>query len=601
MAIKRLSDGTINLIAAGEVVERPASVVKELVENSIDAGAKVIDVYLEEAGKNLISVSDNGFGMSRDDMLLAVERHTTSKLDEEDILNINSFGFRGEALPSIASVSRFSIVSKQAEKDEAFKLDLQQGSNKIHQTLHDQGTKIEAADLFYSVPARLKFLKSNQTELAACAEVVKKLALASPSIAFSVIHGDKVLLKLAPAADIKTRILDVLSQDFAKNSIEVTKSDDGPINVYGYISLPTYHRASSDEQFIFVNNRPVRDKLVSACIKAAYQDYIVQGRFPSLVLFIEVPLRMVDVNVHPAKSEVRFQDSAQVRSCIIKNIKNAIQSSAPATASSIVDKAFSYVAPANHFEAYNSRRQLFDDNYPYRSSPAKVSSTLQPEFLQPKSLQQEPAKVELEKASISMDASHHAQAELGMACAQLHNNYIVAQSQDGVVIVDQHAAHERIVYEELKKNLQKQPINSQQLLIPIALEFNIHKANCLTEHQEHLQQLGLKFKQVSDTKIIIEEVPTILAASDIKQLILDIADEISQDGQEFSLTRFREHVIETYACHHSIRSGQKLSIDEMNRLLRQMEVTPGSSQCCHGRPTYVKLSLVDMEKLFSRR
>jgi DNA mismatch repair protein MutL len=598
MAIIRLSESTINLIAAGEVIERPASVVKELVENSIDAGATKIEVYLEQAGKNLIAVVDNGAGMSPEDMAIAIERHTTSKLDESDILNIQSFGFRGEALPSIFSVSKLSMVSKLAAKDIAFKLQLIEGKPNLEETLHDVGTKIEVKDLFYSVPARLKFLKSNQTELSNCVEVVKKLALTSPNISFKVTHEDKVLLKLERADDIKTRIKNILGDEFANNSVEVDLTNEF-VKIYGYVSLPTHHRASADEQFVFVNCRPVKDKLLSGSIKAAYQDYIVQGRYAPLALFVEVPYRFVDVNVHPAKSEVRFQDSAKLRNSIVAAIKNAISKEKIGVSTTFASQAIDYFANTrpvyNNTQAFSLSEQ--GSSYKKPSLPGVKDSQFQ------LNIQTAPESYTSSFAGTQehVKPSDIENFELGAACAQLHNNYIIAQTRNGIVMIDQHAAHERIVYEQLKVQLEKEPLKSQKLLLPVVVELSSHKVAGLVDNQDHFAKLALVLEKFSDTKIVVHEVPNILIQDDIAKLVNDIADEVSESEQEFSLTRLIEHVIETYACHHSIRSGQKLSINEMNALLRQIESTPGSDQCCHGRPTYISLTLKDLEKLFCRK
>jgi DNA mismatch repair protein MutL len=609
MAIIRLSENTINLISAGEVVERPSSVVKELVENSIDAGAQHIEIYLEQAGKNLIVVEDDGSGMSPDDMHLAIQRHTTSKLDESDILNIRSFGFRGEALPSIASVSKFSITSKVKGASSAFKLSVVDETVSICEVVHPGGTKIEVRDLFYSIPARLKFLKTNSTELSNCIDVVKKLALSNPQIAFTLRHEDKTVLKLAKSDSLKFRIEEMLGKDFAQNSLEVDLSSQYS-KVYGYVSVPTHHRASSDEQFTFVNNRPVKDKLISGCIKAAYQDYVVQGRFPPLVLFIEVPFHFVDVNVHPAKSEVRFQDGAQIRGNIINAIKKIIGAENSAVSTTFSDKAMDYfTAPKFATPPRSERYGSFGDG----SSDYRAQGVFTPNFST-----QNTEKLDTQtKLDVKTEPQTHMSAqqdnqdaeqeylnvfELGSACAQLHNNYIIAQSAKGIIMVDQHAAHERVVYEQLKAQLETTPLKSQPLLLPVIVELtSARKADGLIASKNHLAGLALVIEKLDETKIVVKEVPGILIKNDITRLILDIADEISDSEQEFSLSRLIEHVVETYACHHSIRSGQKLSFAEMNALLRQIESTPGGGQCCHGRPTYVSLTLSDLEKLFCRK
>lgn len=610
MAIIRLSEKTINLIAAGEVVERPASVVKELVENSIDAGSKNIEIYLEQAGKNLIVISDDGRGIPRDEMLLAVERHATSKLDELDILNIEFLGFRGEALSSIASVSKLSITSKYASSQTAYKLYFLDNKPVITESVCQIGTKIEVRDLFYSIPARLKFLRSNQTELSSCIEVVKKLALTSPLIAITLIHEAKTLLKLEATSDIKERIGQVLGQTFADNSIAIDLSHD-LLKVYGYVSLPTYHKASSEEQFTFVNSRPVKDKLINGSLKAAYQDYIVQGRFAPLVLFLEVPFRLVDVNVHPAKSQVRFQDSGKLRNAIVHAIRSSIDGNVK-VATTFADKAINYFTPSfagskpftpSHWSSLLEQdgsykaayladeRQLVLEACAQAAQGSSSSSSAAFYDALGKDLVDEPAAENLLQ-----------DFPLGFARAQVHNNYIIAQTLDGMILVDQHAAHERIVYEQLKKQLELEPLKSQPLLLPIRVQLSSsHKVQLLIQNKDQLKKLALLISQYDDTIVEVRAVPSILFKSNPEQIVQDIAAEFCDQGQQFSLDKLIERVIETYACHHSIRSGQQLSITQMNQLLRQIESTPAAGQCCHGRPTYVLLSLDSMEKLFCRK
>ncbi len=452
MAIIRLSEKTINLIAAGEVVERPASVVKELVENSIDAGSKNIEIYLEQAGKNLIVISDDGRGIPRDQMLLAVERHATSKLDELDILNIEFLGFRGEALSSIASVSKLSITSKSAISQTAYKLYFLDNKPVITESVCQIGTKIEVRDLFHSIPARLKFLRSNQTELSSCVEVVKKLALTSPLIAITLIHESKTLLKLEATSDIKVRIRQVLGQTFIDNSIAIDLSHDF-LKVYGYVSMPTYHKASSEEQFTFVNSRPVKDKLISGSLKAAYQDYIVQGRFAPLVLFLEVPFRLVDVNVHPAKSQVRFQDSGKLRNAIVHAIRSSIDGNIK-VATTFADRAINYFTPSfggSKPLAPTHWSSLLEQDRSYKT--AYLADERQLGLEAPRQAAQGPSSAAfcdaLGKDLVDEPAAENLLQDfpLGFARAQVHNNYIVAQTLDGMILVDQHAVHERIVYQ----------------------------------------------------------------------------------------------------------------------------------------------------------
>ena len=612
MAIIKLSESSINLIAAGEVVERPSSVVKELIENSIDSSAKNIDIYLEQAGKNLIIVSDDGCGMSKEDIPIAIERHTTSKLDESDILNIRSFGFRGEALSSIASVSKLAIVSKCANQDRAFKLTSVCGADiGITEVVHKQGTKVEVRDLFYCLPARLKFLKTDATELAQTIEVVKRLAMTRPDISFSLIHENKTLLKLAKTQNIYLRIKDILGENFINNAIEIDLATDYS-RVFGFASLPTYHRASSDEQFTFINNRPIKDQLINGSIKAAYQDYIVSGRCASLVMFIEVPVRLVDVNVHPAKIQVRFQNSAKIRSNIVQAIKEKVAPSNKVS-NMLTDKALDYfTAPLLDIKDDNIQQvSLYEQPNNYKNTQIFSSATIPIDPWQDLEIaNHQPITQDLiwnnSTATLSQLESEKSRSTsnqyLGFACTQVHNNYIISQTSNAVIIVDQHAAHERIVYEELKLKLQNEPLKRQKLLIPIVIDItNTLKVAILAENKTTLQTLGLVIEKLADTKIVVLEVPVILSQKDITKLILDIADEIDIHEQEFTLSTLIESVMKTYACHHSVRSGQKLSLDQMNNLLRAIEQTPSSGQCCHGRPTYVTLAIGNIEKLFCRK
>lgn len=611
MPIIRLSENTINLIAAGEVVERPSSVVKELVENSIDSGAKNIDIHLEQSGKNLIVVSDDGCGMSQEDMLLSIQRHTTSKLNEQDITDIKFFGFRGEALPSIASVSKMSIVSKASRDDFAYQLQIIDNKSSISEVAHNRGTQIKVQDLFGCVPARLKFLRSDQRELAACVDVVKKLALANPHIALTLKHESNILLKLSSNSSLKERAEFILGKSFITNAINVDFTNEY-IKIYGYIAAPTYHKASSEQQFIFVNGRPVKDKLLSTCLKVAYQDYIVQGRFAPVVLFIEVPFKFVDVNVHPAKIEVRFQDMMLIKSTLINAITEALER----TIKEQYNLSPDLLGPQDIFShSLNETAKNFRPSYAndpiFSFSKLGDTSNISPISNKPKELftfiQEEIDNTPEEETEIEFTQSlfidsHNPENSLGRAVAQLHNNYIVSQNNSGITMIDQHAAHERIVYEQLKKEIKQHSLQGQKLLLPIVVELDSSKkVDCLLEYQEQLKSLALHFEKAGPKSLRILEVPRVIKSTNVPQLIYDIADEIAENDHEFSLTKLVEHIIETYACHHSIRSGQKLSTQEMNELLRQMENTPGAGQCCHGRPTYIFVSLKDIEKLFKRR
>lgn len=611
MPIIRLSENTINLIAAGEVVERPSSVVKELVENAIDSGAQNIDVYLEQSGKNLIVVSDDGCGMSQEEMLLAIQRHTTSKLNEQDITDIKFFGFRGEALPSIASVSKMTIVSKAVGDNFASQLQVIDNKVSISEVAHNRGTQVKVQDLFGCVPARLKFLRSDQRELATCIDVVKKLALANPKIAFLLKHESSILLKLSPNSSLKERAEFILGKSFIANSINVDFTKEY-IKVYGYIAAPTYHKVSSEQQFIFVNGRPVKDKLLSTCLRVAYQDYIVQGRFAPVVLFIEVPFKFVDANVHPAKVEVRFQDMMLIKSTLINAITDALER----TIKEQYNISPDILGPQDIFSSsLNETAKNFRPSYAndpiFSFSKLDETSNTQDSSNKPKELftfvQEEMEDAPEEETEIEFTQSlfidsHNPENSLGRPVAQLHNNYIIAQNNSGIVVIDQHAAHERIVYERLKKEIKQHSLQSQKLLLPIVVELDsFKKVDCLLENQKQLESLAVHFEKAGPKSLRILEVPRIIKSTNVPQLIHDIADEIAEDDHEFSLTKFVEHIIETYSCHHSIRSGQKLSIQEMNGLLRQMENTAGAAQCCHGRPTYIFVSLKDIEKLFKRR
>ncbi|AVP87239.1 DNA mismatch repair protein [Candidatus Phycorickettsia trachydisci] len=612
MPIIRLSENTVNLIAAGEVVERPSSVVKELIENSIDSGAKNINIYLEQSGKNLISVSDDGCGMSQEDMTLAIQRHTTSKLNEQDITDIKFFGFRGEALPSIASVSKMTIVSKAFGNDMAYQLQVVDNkAANIFEVAHNHGTQIRVQDLFGCIPARLKFLRSDQRELAACVDVVKKLALANPQIAFTLKHGSSILLKLSANSSLKERIEFILGKSFMTNAINVDFINDY-IKVYGYIASPTYHKASSEQQFIFVNGRPVKDKLLSTCLKVAYQDYIVQGRFAPVVLFIEVPFKFVDVNVHPAKIEVRFQDMMLIKSTLIKSISEALER----TIKEQYNLSPDLLGPQDIFShSLNETSKAYVPSYANEpifsfnqiNELPKITSTSNKPLELFTVIQEEEMPISSKETEIEFTQSvfidsNNPESSLGNAIAQLHNNYIVAQNSLGIIMIDQHAAHERIVYEQIKKEIKQHSLQGQKLLLPIVVELDSEKkVDFLLEQQEHLRSLALHFEKVGPKSLRVLEVPRIIKSTNVHQLIHDIADEVSEEEHEFSLTHLVEHIIETYACHHSIRSGQKLSVKEMNELLRQIENTPGAGQCCHGRPTYIFVSLKDIEKLFKRR
>ncbi len=628
MKIKLLSDSTINRIAAGEVIERPASVVKELVENAIDAASTKIDIMLEQAGKNLIVISDNGIGMSEDDLNIAIERHTTSKLDELDLLNIHTFGFRGEALPSIGSVSKMLITSKARGADRAYQMQISGGSNKGSKpTIHNEGTKIEIRDLFFATPARLKFLRSDKTEFAASLDVIKKIALAHPKISVNLSHDGKNILKVKGQDGnfdeiLKQRIIDIVGSDFIENSVHINLQRP-EISVYGFTSIPTFNRASAEDQFLFVNNRPVKDKLLQIALRVAYQDYLARDRHPVSVLFLQIDPQMVDVNVHPAKTEVRFHDPNTIRGLLVSSIKDALATKSHMVSTNIATTAlglFRNTATTNNGVKTNiplqkspsSSKKIYPDNLtPHNLSVSDNSSTYRVQNLTlPKSNQnssniQQPliktephAKVEVVEDYTHSDCNN---GLLGAARAQLHGTYIISQTADSIVIVDQHAAHERLGYEKIKQTISSNGLIKQRLLIPEIVELpDVKRADLLYNKKADLSKLGLSIEKFGERSIIVSEAPSLLGDINISQLIQDLADNLSDLGENISLIQLIEHVTETYACHYSIRAGRKLSSEEMNELLRQMEKTPFSGQCNHGRPTYIELKLKDIERLFGR-
>lgn len=611
MTIKFLSDSTINRIAAGEVIERPASVVKELVENAIDAGSTKIDIILERAGKNLIIISDDGVGMTDKELEIAVERHTTSKLDESDFLNIHTFGFRGEALPSIAAISKMLITSKKRDNQKAFQIKLIGGDEKqIAPAIHNEGTKIEIRDLFFATPARLKFLRTDKTELAATVDVVKKIALAHPEISFSLTHDGKSLLKLKgqnkdAESNLKQRIIDVIGEDFIKNASYIDfKSPD--FSIYGYTSIPTYNRASSEDQFLFINNRPVKDKLLQVALRVAYQDYMPRDRYPLCAIFLQIDPQLVDVNVHPTKAEVRFHDPNYVRNLLIDSIKNALSNKSHIASTTIASSAIElFKNPfVNKEPAISKPLNVNSKPSEYRPAISPTVPKYTPNNTCQKLIDTLPhAKIEQEvEQRIQNESQKSSQYRLGAAKAQLHTTYIISQTEDSIVITDQHAAHERLGYEKIKNYIKDEELIKQRLLIPEIVELPDEKrADILYENKDKLSKLGLSLEKFGEKSIIVTEIPNILGDINVQKLIQDLADHLAECGENIALTELIEHVTETYACHYSIRAGQKLSGDEMNALLRQIEDTPFSGQCNHGRPTYIELKLKDIERLFGRK
>ncbi len=600
MSIRILPSNLVNQIAAGEVVERPASVIKELVENSLDAGATIIEVKLVDGGKSLITVSDNGKGMSPEELDLAVERHATSKLPDDNLFNINFLGFRGEALPSIASVARLSIISRADGADNAWKIEVNGGvKSKPMPAAHSKGTRIEVRDLFYATPARLKFLKSGSSETAQCIDILQRIALANPNVAFYLYDGDKKKLALpACSGDLfdarLERLSDVMGREFAENSILINAEREY-IKINGYISLPTLNKANSLSQFLFVNNRPVRDKLLLGAIRGAYQDVLASGRYPMCALFFEVEPKYVDVNVHPAKAEVRFYDNALVRGLLVSAIRNGLNLAANRSANILnleqlaQDKIpdFDTRIPENEYLNSPMPRNYYTNLHPTSFKRQADLPDLEHKFS---------VKVEnVEEFSSNVDVG-----PLGLAKAQFHDTYIISQNEDSIIIVDQHAAHERIVMEKLKEGLKQGKIATQMLLIPEVVDLSEVEKNRILSAADDLAKLGLVVEEFGNAAVIVREIPALLNNCEVKTLVKDLAQEIAEWGNGFELTEKLHLVCATIACHGSVRAGRRLNIEEMNALLRDMEKTPHSGQCNHGRPTYVELKIADIAKLFDR-
>jgi DNA mismatch repair protein MutL len=599
MPIRQLPTVVVNRIAAGEVVERPASAVKELVENAIDAGATRIDVTLREGGQSLLVVVDDGIGMSPDELSLAVERHCTSKLPDDDLLRIDSLGFRGEALPSIGAVSRLTLASRKRGSDSAWSLSVEGGEKSAPQpTALSQGTRVEMRDLFYATPARLKFLKSPRAEREAAIDVVERLAMAYPAIAFTVSGEEDRILRRFTAGSLdlagndarRARLAAILGRDFADNALAISAEREG-FKLTGLAGLPTLNRATSRDQYLFVNGRPVRDKLLVGAVRGAYQDFLARDRHPIVALFLDGPAEEIDVNVHPAKAEVRFRDASLVRGLIVGALRHALAAAGHRASTTVADSALAAFRPGGgpsfHFAPSYAPRGLAEDAAAYQAPLARPAGAQ--DFAAPGS---RPAPAIEEAATLF---------PLGAAVAQLHETYVVAQTDDGIVIVDQHAAHERLVYERMKEALGATGVARQILLLPEVVELDEDAVARLVARAAELTELGLVIEAFGQGAVVVREVPALLGEIDVQGLIRDLADELAELGNALSLKEKLEEVCGTLACHGSVRAGRRLLPEEMNALLRQMEATPHSGQCNHGRPTYVELRLADIEKLFGRR
>ena len=609
MTIRILPDHLINQIAAGEVIERPSSVIKELVENALDAGADKIEISLVDGGKSLIQVTDNGKGMTKDELNLAVERHATSKLENDDLFHIKHFGFRGEALPSVGAVSKLSILSRAKGADEGYKIEVSGGKKSaVMPAAISNGTRIEVRDLFYTAPARLKFLKSDASELSNAVDIIERIAMANPHVSFYLNHNDKKKLSLnafqGELFDVRLKRLgEVMGKDFRDNSLLVNVARDY-VTVSGYVGLPTLNKANSLSQYLFVNNRPVRDKLLLGAIKGAYQDVLASTRYPMVALFIDVAPEYVDVNVHPQKSEVRFFDGAFVRSVIVGAIRSALALGDQKTADTLDLSKFVkdevWRTPEKAGFLAEPTRQMHTDSFakPFQRSFSRPAGHIQdlPDLENLYSV-----KVDLPSQN-NIENDEDVMPPLGFAKAQFHNTYIISQTADSIVIIDQHAAHERIVMEKLKADLAADHrVATQILLIPEIVELGLSEKTRILENTQNFEKLGLVVEDFGPKAVIVREIPALISGADIKQLIKDLSEEISEWGGAFSLTERLHRVCATIACHGSVRAGRKLNIDEMNRLLRDMEKTEHSGQCNHGRPTYVELKISDIEKLFARK
>jgi DNA mismatch repair protein MutL len=589
MPIRLLPPVLIDRIAAGEVVERPAAVVKELVENAIDAAANRIDIQLHEGGRLLIAVADDGVGMEPQDLALAVERHCTSKLPEDDLAHIAALGFRGEALPSIAAVSRMRIVSRPQAAGSGWEIAVAAGrKSAVQPAAAAPGTRVEVRDLFFATPARLKFLKTARTERDVAVDTVRRLAMAYPAIAFTVSGDGGRPLRLPPAAARRDRLALLLGHDFAENAIDVA-AERGGFRLGGLAGLPTLNRALPRDQYLVVNGRPVRDKLLVGAVRGAYQDVLARDRHPIVALFLDGPEDEIDVNVHPAKAEVRFRDAALVRGLIVGALRAALAAAGHRAATTVATAALAAFRPGRPPDRGDAVRRL---PLPPAATPPPTlaESGAAAAWLAPGPDREAPAS-----------EAPPAELPLGRARAQLHGTYILAETATGIVLVDQHAAHERLVHERLKRALAERGIARQSLLLPEVVELDAGSAARLAAHAAELAEFGLLVEPFGPGAVVVREVPALVPDLDVKGLVRDLADEIGEWGGALSLQERVETVCGTLACHTSVRAGRRLTPAEMDALLRQMEETPNSGQCNHGRPTYVALGLAEIERLFGRR
>jgi len=607
--VRRLPPTAVNRIAAGEVVERPASAVKELVENALDAGASRVDVTLEAGGKSLIRVADDGCGMGPEDLGLAVERHATSKLRAEadggvDLTHIETLGFRGEALPSIGAVARLSIVSRAAGAQDAWRLEVEGGAARplAPAAFAGAGAVVEARDLFFATPARLKFLKSDRAETGAASDAVKRLAMTRPDVAFSFASGGRRTIDLraerpGEAGRLK-RLAAIMGAAFGENALAVGAEREG-VRLSGFGGLPTFNRGLPDLQYLFVNGRPVRDKLIVGALRGAYADFLARDRHPAAALFIDLPPELVDVNVHPAKTEVRFRDAALVRGLIVSALKKALADAGHRASTTVADfalaRARAHTAPGFSDSGYAPAAAAW-----VRAAAPEPSDFALSGYGAPP-VRRDGFRETAAPSARCEDAPLEGDHPLGAARAQLHETYIVAQTTDGIVIVDQHAAHERLVYERMKRQLAEGGVPRQSLLIPEVVELSEDEADRVAARAEELAELGLVVERFGAGAIVVRETPALLGEADAQGMVRSLAEDLSEFDEGLSLKEALEEVCGSMACRGSVRAGRRLGVGEMNRLLRDMEATPHSGQCNHGRPTYVELKLSDIESLFGRK
>lgn len=627
--IRLLPPEAVNRIAAGEVVERPAAAIKELVENALDAGARHIIIEADEGGTSLFRVTDDGCGMDRAELSLAVERHATSKLSADnegrvDLLNISTLGFRGEALPSIGSVARMTLLSRSESAEEAFELCVEAGRKSEARPaawsgLTPHGTVITVEDLFYATPARLKFMKSGRSEAMAISDTCRRLAMSRADVGFELIQNGRAVLRLkaepGPAEEARlARLGAIMGRDFRENAIPILAEKEG-ITISGFAGLPTLNRGNAQHQYLFVNDRPVKDKLLTGVIRAAYQDFLARDRHPMAALFVDLDPEAVDVNVHPAKTEVRFRDSQMVRGLLIGSLRHALADAGHRASTTVAGAALNKASvegerkgpslwqASSYFAEPTSRPQMPGFNPSARELHQDVSGLTAPAGFSESSAPapvsyQEPMSVRIEQDRSSPETEA---LPLGLAKAQLHETYVIAQTKDGIVIVDQHAAHERLVYEKMKAEMAVSGIRRQALLIPEIVELTEDEAGRVLARSDELMDLGLEIEPFGGGAICVRATPSLFGNMNVHGLLRDLADDFAEYEAGLSLKERFEDVMGNMACRGSVRAGRRLTGEEMNSLLRQMEATPYSGQCNHGRPTYVELKLADIERLFGRR